>query len=279
MSAASASSAPGPPEPSGPPGPTRVAVLIPALDEERALPAVLAELPRGQYECVVVVDNGSRDRTPEVAREAGALVVSEARRGYGRACLTGLEVLLGRHPGTRLEPPLGPDDVVVFLDGDHSDYPEELGLVAGPVLRDEADFCVGSRILGGASMDAMLPQAWFGNRLACFLMRLLFGLRATDLGPFRAIRVDALEHLAMEDPDFGWTIEMQLKAHVAGLRTVEVPVRYRPRIGESKITGTLAGTLGAGRKILGWIFGWRCKLTLRRRSIPRYLRSERSACR
>lgn len=257
----------------------RVGLLVPALDEEQALPRVLAEVPPGSVDAVVVCDNGSTDRTAEVARAAGALVVREPRRGYGRACLTGLAVLFGEHsdPGTRLEPPLGDDDVVVFLDGDHSDYPEDLPEVLAPVLADRAELCIGSRVAGGASLRAMLPQAWFGNRLACLLMRLLFGLRASDLGPFRAIRVRALRHLRMRDEDFGWTVEMQLKAHVAGLRTVEVPVRYRPRIGRSKITGTLRGTLSAGRKILGWILGWRLRLWFNPRRIPKYPRSTRSA--
>lgn len=250
----------------------RVVVLIPALDEEEALPHVLAEIPAGFVERVVVVDNGSRDRTAEVARAAGALVVSEPRRGYGQACLAGLEAVRGAHPdsASRLVPPLGPDDVLVFLDGDHSDHPEELPQVAAPVLEDRADLVIGSRVLGGADMRAMLPQAWFGNRLACFLMRVLFGARHTDLGPFRAVRMARLDELGMRDRDYGWTVEMQLKARVFGLRVVEVPVRYRPRIGTSKITGTLRGTLSAGWKILGWIIGWRLRLWLRpsRRGSP-----------
>lgn len=238
----------------------RVVVLIPALNEEAALPRVLAEVPSAAVERVVVVDNGSTDRTAAVARDAGALVVHEPRRGYGRACLAGLAVLLGRSDalGAELEP-LAERDVVVFLDGDHSDYPADLPRLLEPLERGVADLVVGSRVLGGATMEAMLPQAWFGNRLACFLMRWLFGLRATDLGPFRAIRVAALERLEMSDPTYGWTVEMQLKAYVEGLRTVEVPVRYRPRIGDSKITGTLRGTLGAASKILGWIFAWRLR--------------------
>lgn len=240
----------------------RVAVVIPALDEELALPEVLREIPAGLAEAVFVVDNGSRDRTAEVARAHGARVVPEPRRGYGSACLAGLAALRGTHadPALRLDPPLGPRDVVVFLDADHSDHPEEMAAVVEPILAGRAELVIGSRVLGGATMDAMLPQAWFGNRLACALMRVLFGARYTDLGPFRAIRRDALDHLAMGDRDFGWTVEMQLKAHVTGLRVLEVPVRYRARIGRSKITGTLSGTLRAGVKILGWIGAWRLKL-------------------
>lgn len=246
----------------------RVALLIPALDEEEALPHVLAELPAGHVDVVLVVDNGSRDRTAEVARAAGAIVVREDVRGYGSACLAGLASLL--HADEVSGPALADDDIVVFLDADHSDYPEDLPAVLGPVLADSADLVVGSRVLGGADMSALLPQAWFGNRLACFLMRLCFGARHTDLGPFRAIRVRALRHLEMGDRDFGWTVEMQLKARVARMRVVEVPVRYRARIGHSKITGTVGGTLRAGWKILGWILGWRVKLCFSRRQIPRY---------
>lgn len=243
-----------------------VAVLIPALDEEHALPYVLAEIPRGAADLVVVVDNGSSDRTAEVALAGGARVVREPRRGYGQACLAGLDFLLGGSGRT----PLRDEDIVVFLDADHSDFAEDLPVVAAPVLRGEADFVVGSRMRNAASRAALLPQARFGNRLACLLLRVLFGARYTDLGPFRAIRVDALKHLRMRDRDYGWTVEMQLKAAAAGLRVVEVPVRYRARIGESKITGTLAGTLGASWKILGWIFGWRIALLFRGRRIPRF---------
>jgi glycosyltransferase involved in cell wall biosynthesis len=233
---------------------TRVALVLPARDEEAALPLVLAEIPRARAPLLVVVDNGSVDRTAEVARAAGALVVREERAGYGRACLAGLAHLLG---GQGLVPPLGADDVVVFLDADHSDYPEDLERILAPLFARQAEFVIGSRVLGGASWRALLPQAWFGNRLACFLMRILFGACYTDLGPFRSLRVGSLQRLAMRDPGFGWTIEMQLKAHSLGLAVVEVPVRYRPRIGRSKITGTLSGTLRAGYRILAWILTWR----------------------
>ena len=247
-------------------------MVIPALDEEQALPLVLEEIPSGAVGTVVVVDNGSRDRTAEVARARGAFVVYEPRRGYGRACLTGLSALFGEHPdpACRVSAALQDTDLVVFLDADHSDYPDDLTALLVPLHADEADLVIGSRVQGGATMDAMLPQAWFGNRLACFLMRVLFDAHYSDLGPFRAIRVRALRHLEMQDEDFGWTVEMQLKARVAGLRVVEIPVRYRPRIGKSKITGTLSGTVKAGLKILGWIFGWRLKLLFGPRRIPRY---------
>ncbi|MSR62778.1 MAG: glycosyltransferase family 2 protein [Planctomycetes bacterium] len=239
---------------------TRLALVLPAFDEEQALPLVLAEIPRTRALIVVVVDNGSSDRTGEVARAAGAVVVREERRGYGSACLAGLRWLLDDHG---LVPPLGDEDVIVFLDADHSDYPEDLERLLTPLDEGRAELVIGSRILGGATLSALLPQAWFGNRLACFLMRVLFGARYTDLGPFRAIRVRALKRLHMADTGFGWTIEMQLKAHSAGLGVVEVPVRYRPRVGKSKITGTLRGTLRAGAKILGWIGAWRVRTWFR----------------
>jgi len=234
----------------------RVGLVIPAFDEEQALPAVLAELPRELVERLVVVDNGSTDGTAAVARAGGAEVVAEPRRGYGQACLAGLARLLDGDDA------LAEGDVVAFLDADHSDYPEELGSILAPITAGRADLVIGSRVLGGATMEALLPQAWFGNRLACGLMRLFFGARYTDLGPFRAIRVSALRRLGMRDTDFGWTVEMQLKAATHGLAVEEVPVRYRPRIGTSKITGTVSGTLRAGWKIVGWILVWRVRLWL-----------------
>jgi len=244
----------------------RVGMILPAFDEEEALPLVLAEIPGRLVDTIVVVDNGSRDRTAERARAAGATVVSEPRRGYGQACLAGIDFLLG---GAGLRPALEADDVVVFLDADHSDYPEDLADVLAPILAGQAELSIGSRILGGADMQALLPQAWLGNRLACFLMQLLFRASYTDLGPFRAITVRALRHLEMADRDFGWTIEMQLKAKSCGLRVAEVPVRYRSRAGKSKITGTVLGTVRAGWKILGWIFAWRLRLWLTRpRRLP-----------
>lgn len=246
----------------------RIGIVMPACDEELALPLVLAEIPKDQVDHIVVVDNASSDATAEVARAGGAQVVFEPRRGYGRACLRGLGYLLGTSEEDSLDEPLGEHDIVVFLDSDHSDYPEELPSIVGPIIAGEADLVIGSRILGGADMQALLPQAWFGNRLACFLMRIFFGARHTDLGPFRAIRVSALQRLEMQDTDFGWTVEMQLKAKTFGLRVVEIPVRYRERVGRSKITGTLWGTLRAGVKIIGWIVVWRLRLSFRSRARP-----------
>jgi glycosyltransferase involved in cell wall biosynthesis len=218
----------------------RVAVVIPALDEERSLPLVLDALPKGLVDDVVVVDNGSADGTARVAAAAGARVVSEPRRGYGSACLAGVAA------ADRAE-------VVAFLDADFSDRPEELPLVLAPILEGRADLVVGSRTLGRRDRGALLPHARFGNWLATTLIRVLFGASFTDLGPFRAIRADALRRLEMRDRDFGWTVEMQVKAARHGLRCAEVPVSYRRRVGRSKISGTLRGTVGAARKILGTI--------------------------
>lgn len=217
-----------------------IAVVIPALNEERSLPRVLADLPRPPVRRVVVADNGSSDGTARVAREGGAQVVPAPRRGYGSACLAGLDHLRRT----------GPPEIVVFVDADGSDHPEELPSLVAPILSGEADLVVGSRILGNREPGALLPQARAGNLVACALIRLLYGHRFTDLGPFRAIRWDALERIGMSDPDFGWTAEMQVKALRHGLRCAEVPVSYRRRVGVSKITGTVSGTVRAGYKIL-----------------------------
>jgi len=218
-----------------------VDVIIPALDEQASLPRVLADLPRERVREIVVVDNGSTDATASVARQAGATVVAEPRRGYGRACLAGIATLASRP---------APPEVVVFLDADYSDHPDELPRLLEPIAHGVADFVVGSRTLGRRERGALLPQARFGNRLAAWLIARLYGLRVTDLGPFRAIRWRTLLALEMADPDFGWTAEMQVKAARRDVRYAEVPVSYRRRIGESKITGTLSGTVRAGWKIL-----------------------------
>lgn len=219
-----------------------VAIVIPALDEEASIGAVVAGLPRAGVDEIVVCDNGSRDRTAQVARAAGATVVGAARRGYGSACLAGLAHLRSR--------PAGPPSIVAFVDADGSDVPAELPRLLAPIERGEADLVIGSRVLGRAEPGALtLPQR-LGNRLAAFLLRSLWGATTTDLGPFRAIRWEALEGLGMADPDYGWTVEMQVKAIRAGLVTVEAPVTYRRRIGVSKISGTVRGVVGAGSKIL-----------------------------
>ena len=222
-----------------------VDVVIPARDERLSLPLVLADLPRALVRDVVVVDNGSKDGTGDEAASLGCVVVREPRRGYGSACLAGLAHLAARFP---------PPEVVAFLDADHSDHAEELPNLLAPLASGRADLVVGSRALGTREPGALLPQQRLGNALATFLIRRLYGVNVTDLGPFRAIRWDALAGLDMTDRDYGWTAEMQVKALKIGLRYVEVPVSYRRRAGRSKIAGTLRGTIGAGFKILYTVF-------------------------
>ena len=215
----------------------RISVVIPALNEADALPNVLRDLPWDRLEQVIVVDNGSTDATAEVARAGGADVVHEPRRGYGQACLTGIAALRRT-------------DVVVFVDADYSDHPDQLDEVVAPILAGKADMVIGSRSLGEAEAGALTPQQRWGNALAVALIRWLYRVRYTDLGPFRAIRADALRTLRMRDTSYGWTVEMQVKAARQRLRTTEVPVRYRRRIGVSKISGTIRGTILAGWFIL-----------------------------
>ncbi len=213
-------------------------LVMPCLDEEAALPRVLADLPLdAPWLRVVVVDNGSRDQSAEVARSFGVEVVREERRGYGAACLRGI--------AERRD-----EEIVAFLDCDHADDPRMLPVLLAPIREGRADLVLGSRMLRPQARRALPLQARFGNRLAAYLLRRWFGLACTDLGPFRAIRADALARLDMQDRDYGWTVEMQAKAGLAGLRSVEIAVPYRPRIGRSKITGTLRGTLLASYKIL-----------------------------
>lgn len=217
-----------------------VDVVIPARNEERSLGLVLAAIPSPPVRRVVVADNRSTDATAAVARAGGAEVVAAERLGYGSACLAGLAHLAAS----------GRPEIVVFIDADFSDHPQELPSLIAPLLAGRADLVIGSRVLGQRERGALLPQARAGNFVACLLIRLLYGHRYTDLGPFRAIRWQALEKLEMSDPNFGWTAEMQAKALRQSLRVEEVPVSYRKRVGVSKITGTLSGTLRAGYKIL-----------------------------
>jgi glycosyltransferase involved in cell wall biosynthesis len=217
-----------------------VDAVIPAWDEEGTVGVQVAAVPRPPVQRVVVADNGSRDATAAVAAAAGAVVVPAPRRGYGSACLAALAWLRAHDP----------PDAVVFLDADLADDASELALLLAPLAAGSADLAIGSRVLGKRQRGALLPQARAGNLVACTLIRLLYGHRYTDLGPFRAIRWSALERLGMADPDFGWTAEMQVKALRAGLSVGEVPVSYRKRPGRSKISGTLSGTLRAGHKIL-----------------------------
>ena len=235
--------------------PSIIDVIIPAYNEQESIALVVEEIPRdltafgltAEVRDVIVCNNNSRDRTGEVAAAAGAVVVEERRAGYGSACLKGMAYIEGR---PRTEWP----DVVVFIDGDHSDYPEQLPELVGPILGEGVDLVIGSRALGELEPGSMQPQQIFGNWLATTLIRLIYGNEFTDLGPFRAVRYSALRALRMEDPDFGWTVEMQVKAAKARMNCREVPVRYRKRIGTSKISGTLKGTLLAGHKILWTIF-------------------------
>jgi len=217
----------------------RIVVIIPALNEELSLPKVLADIPRPLVEEVVVADNGSTDRTADVARSGGATVVSEPISGYGRACLAGMAAIIS-------EPP----DIIVFVDADYSDRPAEMHALVDPILSDHADLVIGSRVLGKREPGALAPHARWGNWLATWLIRLLYGVRFTDLGPFRAVRYSSLLALEMKDKNYGWTAEMQAKAARAGIRCAEVPVSYHRRIGKSKITGTVKGTVLAGWKII-----------------------------
>ena len=228
---------------------TQIALIIPAFNEEKSIGRVLAEVPKVVSE-TVVVDNNSTDHTASVAREAGATVLHEPQKGYGYACLKAINYL-----GQKSKTP----DVVVFMDGDYSDYPEELPKVVAPILDNGMDLVIGSRSKELREDGSMTPQQVFGNWLATTLMRMLFGARFTDLGPFRAITWEALMAMEMEDKTYGWTVEMQLKALRQKLAYTEVPVRYKKRIGVSKVSGTVKGSIFAGVKILGWIFKYSYK--------------------
>jgi glycosyltransferase involved in cell wall biosynthesis len=220
--------------------PLAIDVVSPVFNEAESLPLVLADVPRPPVRRVVVADNNSSDGSADVARAHGAVVVPAPVQGYGSACLAALDWLRANDP----------PDVVVFLDADYSDHPEELPRVVAPIVRGEADVVIGTRVLGVREPGALLPQARAGNFVACLMIRLLYGHRYTDLGPFRAVTWSALEAVGMRDPDFGWTAELQVKALRHGLEVTEVPVSYRKRVGVSKITGTVKGTVRAGYKIL-----------------------------
>jgi glycosyltransferase involved in cell wall biosynthesis len=215
----------------------QVSVIIPTRNEALSIGRVLADLPRDLVSEVLVVDSNSTDGTPEIAAKMGARVLRESRRGYGRACLTGL---------ANANSP----DIVVFLDGDYSDRPAELPILIAPILEGRADITLGSRLHERNSAEALPWHQVFGNRLAASMIRLLYGLKITDLGPFRAGRAEVLRSLALEETTYGWAVEMILKGALRGFRIVEVPVSYHPRIGKSKISGTVRGTLGAGWFIL-----------------------------
>jgi glycosyltransferase involved in cell wall biosynthesis len=218
----------------------RVSVIIPTRNEASAIGRVLADIPAGLVTEVLVVDNNSTDGTPDLARKMGTHVIHEPRRGYGRACLTGLANT--DHP-----------DIVVFLDGDYSDRPSELPLLLAPIMEGRADITLGTRLHQRLSADALPWHQAFGNRLAATLIRLLYGLEISDLGPFRAARADVLRALALEEDTYGWAVEIILKGSLQRFRIVEVPVSYYPRLGKSKISGTVRGTLGAAWFILSLI--------------------------
>ena len=221
-----------------------VVVIIPAFDEENGVGQVIREIPREFVNEIIVVNNNSTDNTELIAKEAGATVLREPIPGYGRACLKGIDYLKQMN---------SKPEIVIFLDADHSDYPEEIPTLLKPIF-EGADLAIGSRALGKKEQGAMTPQQIFGNWLATRLLDLFYGVKSTDLGPFRAIKYTTLIELDMQDKTYGWTVEMQLKAAKNGFRCVEVPVRYRRRIGFSKISGTVKGTVLAGYKILATIF-------------------------
>ncbi len=221
----------------------KIEVVIPAKNEEQSISQVLLSIPKDSVNRIIVVDNNSQDSTAEIASQLGATVVSEPREGYGSACLRGIEEAAAA-------------DVIVFLDADFSDDPSELPQLIEPIVKNDADLVIGSRTLGKREHGALPYHALFGNLLACFFIRILFGYRFTDLGPFRAIRQKTLQKLNMQDTNYGWTVEMQVKAANMQVKYCEVPMSYRKRIGKSKISGTIQGSIKAGCKILWTIFYW-----------------------
>lgn len=226
-----------------------IKVIIPAYNEADSIAKVINDIPKSVEE-VIVVSNNSTDDTEINAKNAGATVLSETQKGYGYACLKGMNYVAKQQQ----QP-----DIIVFLDGDYSDYPEELTKIVAPIINDNLDFVIGARVKRLREQGAMTPQQIFGNWLACVLMKLMFGAKFTDLGPFRAIKYDKLLALQMEDKTYGWTVEMQLKALKQKLGYTEIPVNYRNRIGVSKVSGTVKGSVMAGVKILGWIFKYSFK--------------------
>lgn len=223
----------------------KIVVIIPAFNEEQSIGKVVEHIPKDWVDEVIVVDNNSTDQTSQVAETAGATVLSQPIQGYGNACLKGIDYAKSLNPLP---------EIIVFMDGDFSDYPEELPLVVGPIIDKEMDMVIGSRALGDRQKGSMTPQQVFGNWLATSLLRLFYGVSYSDLGPFRAIRFNKLVEIGMKDRTYGWTVEMQLKAAKHKLNTCEVPVNYKVRIGFSKVSGTLKGTIMAGYKILWTIF-------------------------
>lgn len=226
-----------------------IKVIIPAFNEEKSIGKVIQEIPKTVSE-IIVVNNNSTDSTEKIAFENGATVLIEKRKGYGYACLKGMEYISKQETKP---------DIIVFLDGDYSDYPEELSKIVAPILDGNSDFVVGARVSESREKGSMTPQQIFGNGLATFLMKLFFNSKFTDLGPFRAIKYSTLLDLNMQDKTYGWTVEMQLKVLKKRIPYTEIPVRYKNRIGVSKVSGTIKGTLMAGIKIIGWIFKYAFK--------------------
>ncbi len=228
---------------------TTIKVIIPAHNEGKSIALVIEKIPK-EVDEVIVVNNNSADDTAENAANAGATVLQENRKGYGYACLKGLDYIANSE---------NKPDIIVFLDGDYSDYPEELTKLVKPIIEDDVDFVIGSRVKELREEGSMTPQQIFGNWLATALMAIMFKAKFTDLGPFRAIKYDKLVALNMDDKTYGWTVEMQLKALKAKMSYTEIPVRYKKRIGISKVSGTVKGSVMAGVKILTWIFKYSFK--------------------
>ena len=226
-----------------------IKVIIPAYNEADSIALVIGDIPKSVSE-IIVVNNNSTDKTAENATKAGATVLTENQMGYGYACLKGMDYVAKQSKAP---------DIIVFVDGDYSDYPEELDKLVAPILNKDVDIVIGARVKRLREEGSMTPQQIFGNWLATFLMKLFFGATFTDLGPFRAIAYDKLLALNMEDKTYGWTVEMQLKALKKKLAYTEIPVRYKKRIGVSKVSGTVKGSIFAGIKILGWIFKYSIK--------------------
>jgi len=226
---------------------SKTKVIIPALNEEKSITLVIREIPDYISE-IIVVNNGSTDKTREIALNAGATVLDEENKGYGFSCLKGMEYLEN-----------DPPDIVVFLDGDYSDYPEQMTELIAPIIEGEADFVLGARVKKLREKKSLTPPQAFGNWLSTRLMKLFFNSKFTDLGPFRAIRYETLKKLNMEDKTYGWTVEMQLKVLKQKIPYIEIPVKYRSRIGVSKVSGTVKGVFMAGYKILFWIFKYSIK--------------------
>jgi glycosyltransferase involved in cell wall biosynthesis len=224
----------------------KIAVIIPAFNEAPSIAKVVHAIPLEMNATVIVVNNGSTDNTAEEAAQAGAIVLDESKKGYGWACLKGIEY--AENDGA---------EIMVFMDGDFSDFPNEMSHLIDPITAGKMDFVLGSRVLGNRERGSLTPQQVFGNWLATRLIRIFYGVRFSDLGPFRAIRTDALKTLKMSDKTYGWTIEMQIKAAKNKLRFCEIPVSYRKRIGVSKVSGTLKGTVLAGIKITWAVFKYR----------------------